>query len=251
VDDDRHTGVAYSWLHTTDPTAASNSDFLFDRRTIAGDVWIKAYEANRRLAAMHDAFIRRIVEICPLNGAYLDFACNSGYFPVRASLAGVRTAVAIDHGDYSGVFRILNEITGASAKFILGGYDSSRHTIRTGDDSGIGTYDVVSISAVLCHLPDPLRFLKAIAGLASKAVFIWNGFLDSEELLIRYNPVNKFYPAEFPNGFDDDTRISIPLLHLSMTQLGFAHHEELEIAPDWPPEWWIRPAGLHTFLFWK
>jgi SAM-dependent methyltransferase len=251
LDDDRHTGVAYSWLYTADPTAAGNSDFIFDRRTIPAEVWTKAYEANRRLAAMYDGFIQRILDVCPPGGSYLDIGCNTGYFPVHASLAGIRTAAGIDLGDYTNAFRLLNEITGASAKFAVGSYDPCSHTIGLKESLGVERYDVVSTSAVLCHLPDPLYFLRALGRLASRAVFIWNSFVETDELLIRYNPPNKFSNAEFPNGFDDGTSISLGLLFLSMAKLGFSNYEELQTQPDWMPESWIRPAGLHAFLFWR
>jgi SAM-dependent methyltransferase len=252
IDDERHTGVAYSWLQTSDPTTASSEDFLFDRRSIAPEVWNKAYDDNRRLAAMYDDFIERIVNICPPDGAYLDLGCNTGYFPVSVSRAGIQTAVGVDLGDYSNAFRVLNEITGASARFSTGGYNPCTRTINlNGNLPGVERYDVVSASAVLCHLSDPLYVLKAMAQLASKAIFIWNSFLETDELLIRYNLPNKFSNAEFPQGFDDGTSISLGLLFLSMEKLGFPHHEELQIQPDWMPEGWIRPVGVHAFLFWR
>ena len=34
IDDDRHTGVAYSWLYSGDPTEDRYGDFVFDRRTL-------------------------------------------------------------------------------------------------------------------------------------------------------------------------------------------------------------------------
>jgi SAM-dependent methyltransferase len=251
LDDDRHTGVAYSWLYTADPTAARNPDFFFDRRAIAPEVWTKAYEGNRRLAAMYDGFVERIVEICPPDGAYLDLGCNTGYFPVSVSRAGIRTAVGVDLGNFTPAFQLLNEITGASARFSTGGYSSCSHTIQVNENLGVGRYDVVSASAVLCHLPDPLYVLRAMAQLASRAVFIWNSFVETDDLLIRYNPPNKFSDAEFPHGFDDNTSISLGLLFLSMSKLGFSNHEELQTQPDWMPESWLRPAGLHAFLFWR
>src|SRR5258708_20171202 len=42
---------------------------------------LKACDANSRLAAMYDAFMARIVDICPPGGSYLDVGCNTGYFP--------------------------------------------------------------------------------------------------------------------------------------------------------------------------
>ena len=251
LDDDRHTGVAYVWLYRPDPTAATPQDFFFDRRTTPEAVWTKAYAANIRVAAMYDAFVKRIVEICPKPGSYLDFGCNTGYFPVSASVAGVQTTMGVDLGDYSQHVRLLNDITGASTRFSVGAYDPSSHTISLQNDFGTEQYDVVSTNAVMCHLPDPLHFLKALARLASKAIFIWDSFVDSDELLIRYLPPNIFSDAEFPNGFDSCTSISLGLLKLSMDKLGFGRHEELEIHPEWMPEHWLRSSGHHAFLFWR
>jgi SAM-dependent methyltransferase len=249
LDDDRHTGVAYSWLYTDDPTTAVNQDFIFDRSVISADMWNKANDANRRLAAMYDGFIEGIVDICPKQGAYLDVRCNTGYFPVKASLSGIRTTAGIDPGDYTLAFQLLNKITGASAKFSVGRHDSLNHTIRIRKNLGVEKFDVVSASGALCHVPDPLHFLTAIARLASKGVFIWNSFLETDELLIHYNAPNKFSNAEFPNGFDEGTSISLGLLMLSMSKLGFTKYEELKIKPEWMPEEWMRPAHLHAFLF--
>jgi 2-polyprenyl-3-methyl-5-hydroxy-6-metoxy-1,4-benzoquinol methylase len=251
VDDHRHTGVAYVWLHRNDPTRVSFEDFFFDRVNVTDYVWNKAYEANRRLAAMYDGYVKRIVDICPPGGSYLDVGCNTGYFPVKASMLGLRTAVGIDLGDYSQAVQLLNEITGASAKFSNGSYDPLTHTIRIGESVGVEKFDVVSMSAILCHLPDPLHFLAAVSRLASKAIFMWSSFLETEELLIHYNPPNKYSNAEFPNGFEEGTDISLGLLMLSMSKLGFAHHEELDIEPDWMPKEWLRGGRLHAFLFWR
>jgi SAM-dependent methyltransferase len=251
LDDDRHTGVGYTFLYSSDPPSAGMEDFFFDRRLISVDTWDKAFEANRRLAAMYDGYVKRIVDICPPGGSYLDVACNTGYFPVKASMSGLRTAVGIDLGDYSKAVQLLNEITGASAKFSNGSYDSLTHTIRIGESVGVEKFDVVSMSAILCHLPDPLHFLAAVSRLASKAIFMWSSFLETEELLIHYNPPNKYTNAEFPNGFEEGTDISLGLLMLSMSKLGFAHHEELDIEPDWMPKEWLRGGRLHAFLFWR
>jgi len=251
LDDDRHTGAAYSWLYTSDPASAGDHSFLFDRRIVSADVWTKAYDANRRLAAMYDSFIERIVDLCPPGGSYLDVGCNTGYFPVRASLSGIPTTVGIDLGDYTSALQLLNEITGASARFSVGRHDPSTHSIRVNGNLGAEKFDVVSTSQVLCHLPDPLHFLTALARLASRGIFIWGTFKETEELLIHYNPPNRFTNAEFPNGFDEGTVISIGLLLLSMSKLGFTHHEEIKMTPDWMPEYWMGPAELHAFLFWR
>jgi len=255
LDEHRHTGVAYEWLHHDISTKSSSERYFFDRRTAGDDVWNKAFDANRRLARMYDAFIAQMANICPPGGSYLDIGCNSGYFPVQASLAGIRTAVGIDAEDFSQQFQLLNEITGSSAKFSVGAYDPRSHTIAMQSDFGLQNYDVVSASCLLCHIPDPLHFLKAIARLATKAVFLWSGFIDTAEFLVRYNPTS-FSGAGFPNGFDDGTSISLSLLCLSMSKLGFAHREEITSSPDWLPEdWHLRGMPQYqkfrAFLFWR
>jgi transposase InsO family protein len=64
LDDDRHTGVAYSWLYSEDPTRDRYGEFLFDRQALAEEVWRKAWDANRRLAAMYDGFAGVIANTC-------------------------------------------------------------------------------------------------------------------------------------------------------------------------------------------
>src|SRR5258708_15209907 len=151
LDEDRHTGVAYTWLHTLDPTTASPGDFFFDRRILTEEVWSRAYDANRRLASLYDKLIERIVQTCPPGGSYLDIGCNTGYFPMRASLGGIRTTVGVDPGDYAPAIQLLNKITGSSARFVAGRYDPIGHSLETEGNFGPQSFDVVSSCALLCH----------------------------------------------------------------------------------------------------
>jgi SAM-dependent methyltransferase len=256
LDDQRHCGVAYSWLYYNDPTTATIETLFFDRRVVSADVWDKAYDANLRLQSMYDAFISKIVEVCPADGSYLDVGCNTGYFPIAASLAGIRNAVGIDIGDFSHGFQLLKQITGSSAVFSIGGYDPAAQRLNLGELSGQQKFDVVSSCALLCHISNPLHFLKALAEAATKAIFLWSGFIDSDELVIRYNPPDKFSKAEFPDCFDDGTSISHGLLRLAMAKLGFANFEELETKPDWlAADWHARRMPQYqrfrAFLFWR
>jgi SAM-dependent methyltransferase len=255
LDDDRHTGVAYCWLYSDDPTSARYTDFLFDRRVLPEEVWRKAWAANRQLAAMYDAFADVIVDACG-HGSLLDIGCNTGYLPVRASLAGVRTAIGMDYADYSRAFQLLNELTGGSAQFMRGDYDSRSHSLVPSGSFNREGYDVVSSMALLCHMPDPLHFLKAISNLARGAVFLWSGFVDSNDLVIRYNPENKFRAAEFPNAFDNGTSISVGLLLHSMSALGFPRHEEIRhrlgwLAQDWHESGIPQYQRFRAFIFYR
>jgi SAM-dependent methyltransferase len=229
-------------------------DFLFDRREVTDDVWMKAWEANRRLAAMYHDFVEVIVNISS-NGSILDFGCNTGYLPVAASLAGVPVTAGLDHGNYSRAFEFLNKVSGSRAQFDFGEYLPASHSIVS-PYGQTDKFDVVSYTAVLCHVPDPLQFLKAISALAGKALLLWSGFFESDELLIRYNPGSKFYNKPFPEVFDNGTSISVPLLLYSMRELGFARYEELQWQPAWlPKDWHARRIPeyqcFRAFLFYR
>jgi SAM-dependent methyltransferase len=250
IDDDRVTGVAYSWLYTEEPADQRHSDFLFDRRIVSVTTWDRAFDANRRLATMYDAFVDALHPFCR-GGSFLDIGCNTGYLPVRASLCGVPITAGIDCGDYSDAFCLLNTLTGASAQFEKSQYEASCHAFVPAIDK---RYDAVSCTALLCHMPDPLHFLKAIAELARHALLIWSGFIDTEDLLIRYSPQNRFQFAPFPNSFDDGTSISTGMLFHAMHNLGFDHCRELEQSPKWLPANWhmshlSRYQQFRPFLF--
>ena len=253
IDDDHHTGIAYSWLHLPDPTRIKREDACFDRNVISGAVWDHALDANRRLANMYEAFLQEIVSIAKA-GTYLDVGCNTGYFPVHAALSGVRYSVGIDIGDYSHAFELLKNITGSAAQFHIGGYDPRTRSIELPGCLAGERFDVVSSTALLCHLSQPLQFLDALAKLAKKAVFVWSGFIDSDELLIRYNKPNRFGDAEFPDCFDDGTSISLGLLFLAMDKLGFSQRKEIKPQPGWLPANWHERGIPHyqpfrAFLF--
>src|SRR5580765_3058998 len=82
LSDDVCTGVAYSWIATSDGGRSENvTNFMLDRHTCDAGLWERFWGANRRLASMYDDFVDAIVEHVP-KGTLLDLACNNGYFPV-------------------------------------------------------------------------------------------------------------------------------------------------------------------------
>lgn len=246
------TGVGYSWLHGVTPEALYQPQLSFDRDRDPPETWDRAVAANHRLARSYDRFLDAMAAACP-GGSFLDVSCNSGYFPVGASLRGMRPAIGIDCLAYNRQVDLLNRATGAQAIFLYGEYRPPEHRLAL--PSGLSSkFDVVSNSAFLCHVPDPLSLLKALADIAAHALFIWAPILRSDDLLIRYHGMNRFFDLPFPWGFDDATAISDALLILSMTQLGFPNHVELEPTPDaWPAEWdnpMMKPyQPLRAFLF--
>ncbi len=227
ITDDIQTGAAYSWAYGVQ--IQERAPVVF-RRSEWEREWDKVTESNGRLRRMYDDFMTEIAGRYR-GGSFLDVACNNGYFPVRAHTLGMRQTAGADAGDFGTSIRFLNDILGTSAKFIHAPYDPSRHgaPIR-------GEYDVVSASAIMCHLPDPLNFLAFLGGMAREAIFFFGQVIDTDALLTVYFPPHPALAANslpFPYVFNDNTRVSRGLLYLSFERMGFKNIVEI----PWRDEW--------------
>ncbi|MBM3533493.1 MAG: methyltransferase domain-containing protein [Alphaproteobacteria bacterium] len=191
------------------------------------------------LAATYDNFIEVVTVQVP-GGTLLDVACNNGYFPVSASLRGCSRAVGLDPGSrtiLSVSVGALNAITGAKAEFLSGGYSSDHHLLYTAPD-GVNatpfeeTFDIVTNSALLCHMSEPLYFLSTLSRHARRALLIYSGFIEDDDYLFRYNSVSNWnVTLPFPNCFNDGTAMSIKLFRESMRLLGFKSVEQIAPPP--------------------
>ena len=66
LSDDVCTGVAYSWIATSDGGRSDReASFVLDRRTCDTGLWERFGDANRRLASMYDDFVDAIVQNVP------------------------------------------------------------------------------------------------------------------------------------------------------------------------------------------
>lgn len=254
IDDDHCTGIAYSWLHATDPTRAGFDwdSSRFSRTRLPADVWQKAWAANRQLAATYDRFIDVIAERFP-GASFLDVSCNNGYFPVQARLKGMGDCAGLDPLDRSQSLALLNAICGTDAKYIRGGYvfgsnmmaehvdpradrDDATSVLVAGQHVAaipmLDQFDVVTNSAFMCHVGEPLHFLGALAGITRHALLVYNGFVETDEYLIRFNPPRSFIQGQFPACYNDGTALSVGLLKESMRQLGFPKITAIESPPN-------------------
>lgn len=236
ITDDVQTGVAYSWLHHAEGgrRVYDRREFVFDRRLETPEVWSKAVDANRRLATMYDEFLDEIAARHP--GASLaDMACNNGYFVFGAALRGMKPVSGFDHGDYAETFKLLTEITGVEATFRQSHYNSWTHRV---DDFDV--HDVVVVSQIMQHIPDPLYFLSFVASRARKALLLFTGMGNTDALQVYYQKPNRFYPdTKFPVNFDNDVGLSRGLLYTSLDQLGFDEIKEIEWKDSWLPKSWF------------
>jgi hypothetical protein len=129
ISDEMQTGVAYSWLDAADPRVSP--PLLFRKAAWAAE-WGRIDDANGRLRAMYDDFVKEIARRYP-GGSLLDVACNNGYFPVRAETLGIGRATGADLGWHDWLsIRFLNEVLGASVHFRRAVYHPNGGAARCG-----------------------------------------------------------------------------------------------------------------------
>jgi SAM-dependent methyltransferase len=231
IRDDIQTGVGYSWLHWPDPREAP--PLVFHRAEWPESDWDKISASNQGLRSMYDAFIRAIAQRYP-GGSLLDIGCNNGYFPVAAEVAGMRGCAGVDQGDHNAKsIRLLNSVQGTEVEYFQRQYSPERRSAEPLPRK----FDVVSASAILCHIPDPLHFLAYLASMAQEAVFFWGQVLNTESFIVSYNKPHRNLSSfhQFPYHFNDNTRLSLGLLKHSMSSLGFRRPFEIPHEASWIP----------------
>jgi SAM-dependent methyltransferase len=233
ITDDVQTGAAYSWLHCADPRVAP--PLLFNRGD--GHDWEKITDANRRLAAIYDDLLDEVAGRFP-GGSLIDIACNNGYFPVGAELRGMRGYGVDANRRHGHSITFLNSVLGTRASFARRVYNPVKHRLQIWR-----RFDVVAMSAIMCHLPDPLHFLAACARVAKRAILFWGQVVDSDNLLIAYRSPHPSLSTfkSFPACFNDNTRISMGLFRQSMDIMGFKEIIEIQ-----PRETWLADVGSRT-----
>jgi SAM-dependent methyltransferase len=234
LSDTVETGAGYSWIYGGDPRVSP--PLVLDKTQMSATDWSVAVDANARARKMYDDQLDEIARRFP-GATLLDVACNNGYFPVGAELRGLK-GTGMDYGDYSKSVAFLNKTLKTSAKFVHAAYDSRSHTLPS-----LGNFDVTVMSAIVCHLPDPLNFLAAVAKITTKALLFWGQIVNSSALFVSLQPPHENLSdlRDFPHSFNDNTRISRGLFELSIKRLGF--REIIEIAPR---EGWLKQ--LHSPL---
>jgi hypothetical protein len=193
---------------------------------------------NAALRAIYDDFVGQIASRIGVSGlSFAEIGCNTGYFLFALALKGARRCIGYDFTNNSRVFSWFNRILGTRCEFQFSEWDSFQHRLRY---ARLPKVDVTLSVAVTCHLVDPIHHLTYLCERAAKAVFFWCPVNDQDALSLTYG-----YPARYPNsldwplGFDNDVKISIPLLRLTLAQCGFEDIHEIQ-PPDGLPDKWKR-----------
>ncbi|MCP3391901.1 class I SAM-dependent methyltransferase [Bradyrhizobium sp. CCGB12] len=236
LSDDIETGAAYSWLRGSDPR--TEPALVLRRKEMDPADWRIAVDTNARLRAMYEDILDEIAVRFP-GQTLLDVACNNGYFPVGAEIRGMR-ATGIDLGNYGPAVQLLNDALGTQARFIHASYNSRTHELPD-----IGQFDVTVMSAIMCHLPDPLYFLAAVGKATKRALIFWGQLVETERLLISYQPPHPNLSSlpDFPHSFNDNTRISAGMFKEATRQMGFRDVIEIKPKPTWLTQL-VVPRGI-------
>lgn len=246
--DDFETGIGFEFLFGEFKGMVHSPDFdrdpgippAFRRFLIAAEDKENFSDSNRRLRVMYEGFVDAI---CGHFGdvshmTFADIGCNSGYFPLSFSRRGAAESVGYDRVNYTGSFDLLNDILGTRARFIHSFY---RSTLQKIPDC-TARYDVVTTTALLCHLPDPLQYLAFLGSMARKALFIWTGVSREDEYCIGFGEPNKYYKSDaFPLCFDNLTTPSLKLLLKSLELMGFTEIHQIANPPGGMPDSFFAP----------
>jgi len=94
------------------------------------------------------------------------------------------------------------------------------------------------MSAIMCHLPDPLHFLAAAGRITRGGILFWGQVIDSEDMLVCFQPPHPDLSTltKFPLAFNDNTRLSLGIFRESARQMGFKRVVRIEPRPTWLTE---------------
>lgn len=211
-----------------------------DRHLIDPSLLPKFIEDNQRLRIFYEAMIdfieEKVGQFSDLT--FADLGCCSGYFPLAYSKRGAKQAVGYDAIDYSPTFNLLNSILGTKAEFRHQAYVSEIGAI---EDAENDIFDVVSCTALLVHLSDPLQLLACLGRMARKALLVWTYTSPEEEdLVLRFKSINRYYRhKKFPYCFDV-VQLSPSLLRQSLELMGFNEIYPIQNPPGGMPDKWCE-----------
>ncbi len=195
---------------------------------------------NQELREIYEHFLDTLVEQLGGNISDLTFAeigCNTGYFLHGLALRGAKKCIGYDFTDNSDVFAWFNQVLGINSEFYFAEWDSLSHSLKYAE---LAEVDVILSIAVTCHLADPIHHLAYLCDHAKQAVFVWSPITanNNDRLAITFDPPGKYPNAlDWPLSFDNDVRLSIPLLRMCLEQAGFDKIFEVMCPEGMSPNW--------------
>jgi SAM-dependent methyltransferase len=258
--------LAYQPFIFTDTLEVGEGLKFHDGETSAGNVYwenadprvrdllvtepIRFRDANQQLRIIYEHFLDTLVVQLGGDISQLTFAeigCNTGYLLHGLAIRGAKRCLGYDFTNNVEVFAWFDKVLGISNEFYFAEWDSLTHCLRYAE---LPEVDVILSVAVTCHLADPVQHLAYLCDHARKAVFLWAPVNDQSDLTISFGSPSKYPNAlDWPLSFDNDVRLSIPLVRLCMTQSGFEDIFEVQppVLPQRWREWYFFQRGYVAF----
>ncbi len=243
----------YKWFY--DQKAKSNATqtrhwgeghyMVIDKNKVDLDTWELMIVHNNSLRSMFSDFIGLAVDQTKNPDTVIEIGCNDGGLLLYALELGCKKAIGFDfEPNHARVFNLLSKVTNFDISFINEGYNSLKHTMNCPES------DIVIANAVMCHLSDPLYFIKYLSTITKKTLLISCGVHKSNngEMTINFHGKPKHYGySEFPDVFTHHTTISYDLFTFALKECGFKEIYEIDHRSEYPSKDWYY--GQHNMGF--
>lgn len=176
-----------------------------------------------------------------------EIGCNTGLTLFNFAKRGARVCAGFDWNEMTPVFSWLNDILNTKVQFVKGTWNNLYHQFTAGN---IPEFDIMINTIFTNHQCDPLQFITYICDRAKKGVFLWALVSELDVPAVEYppKPPHEILDTQrpFPIYFNNDVRISKPLLDITFERLGFG--KVTEIKPDVTnPKWDYFMKGFRMF----
>jgi len=218
---------------------------VLDKNNISAREWDLYSIHNNMHNNMFDGFIKGAMSLLDKPSDVIEIGCNDGELLLRALEHGCTSAIGYDmHIQHKKVFDLWKKVTGYDIDFVNESYDSSIHSLPECKSA-----DFVIANAIICHLSDPLHFIKFLSEITNKVLLISCGIDTTDGYTINFHGKPKEYGSgEFPNVFTHHTSISKPLLMFALKECGFKDIYEIEHEESWPPTSWYFGQNNMGFI---
>lgn len=221
------------------------SYMVADKNAMTDTEWQLYTQHNNFHQSMFDDFINSAISLSDEPMDVIDVGCNDGSMLLKALEAGCTKAVGYDlEPNHKPIFDLWKDVTGYDIEFVHRSYDSIRHTM-----DNVTPADFVIANAILCHVSDPLHFIKFLSSITNKVLLISCGVEDKEGFTINFHGKPKHYgSSEFPDVFTHHTTITKELFFYSLRQCGFKDIYEIPHSNSYPPASWYYGQNMMGFI---
>lgn len=219
---------------------------VIDRNIVDNNTWNLMIKHNESLRCMFEDFITLVVDNTENPETVIEIGCNDGGLLLYALEKGCKHAIGYDfEPNHKNIFDLLKDVTNLDINYIHEGYNSLTHTMNC------EPADIVIANAVMCHLSDPLYFIKYLSSITKKSLLISCGVHRSTngEMTINFHGRPKHYgSSEFPDVFTHHTTISYDLFTYSLKECGFNQIFEIDHDSRYPGKEWYYGQNNMGFI---